>query len=727
MHAATMIEKIDAAAQRLVNALGGRKDTGLAVKLLILGLLLLQIEFVILGPFSFYLEQDAGNLDVPALMAMAHHFPNDGHFYDYGNAGVDKLSNGYFGWFNQVLFYLLPGWIALTLLVVSLAAIAGWFTLLLCRDLIGAPPIFSAVCGLIAAFSFGDGHLYFASMALMPSMLWCLDRIDNGSTWRHWILLFLVTILHSGTGHMAFLLLVPGPVLLGWLVIVRRSTRLESWLAFAIIFFLPICIRIESLLAGFANAPMSHRHDQIRDLMTPGEAIASLLQVLLQPLALLSVLGFFVLLLARFRHRETGLSLAWRLLLLAFLLVIGPIVLGLLKPFVITVFPELAGVKLDRAFAGYQLLLIFCVAAVVVVIGQSKFETGFLANSILVIPLALLVVAAADRKLVHAERYIKRGSFVHAFHSEVLSGLSARIASEGLWRAEPIRVHPNRLQSYKIETLGGYFTMYPKRYQQFWLLLSRPMKDASPVEFESFRSWGNDLSLSPNVHKSKFSVNEYVNENLLSFANVRYLVSKNIIDNDNYKLISGPDKPWDSFGNIEKAKRNLEANFTSFERYYVYENKNAFPRFFIPRRIRVFDNTQQLLTELGTTNARSLRHSLIAMSGQVSQTITDSLNAGEREELIGSVIGAVSGEDQYDLQVKLNSAAVVASSVGYSPFWTAELVAPNGKRIAVRTLPVYHAFLGVEVPVSWTGRIELRYNPPYSWQNLKNRIFGTDS
>ena len=77
--------------------------------LLVLGPLWISLDFVVLGKFSYLPTGDNAEITLPALMAYFNTGVEPGNWHIFSTSGTDKLSIGFFGIIQELMFRLLPG------------------------------------------------------------------------------------------------------------------------------------------------------------------------------------------------------------------------------------------------------------------------------------------------------------------------------------------------------------------------------------------------------------------------------------------------------------------------------------------------------------------------------------------------------------------------------------------------------------------------------------------
>jgi hypothetical protein len=663
---------------------------------LAIGIGLIVADLVVLGPFSYYKMHDNGEFLVAILRAVARNFPDLGLLYPNGMAGVDRVAQGAFGGLDALLFWLLPDWLALQLMTVAMIAACGLFTYRLGIDHFDGTPLMAALAGIVAGWAVGTAELHQYSMALTPGLVWGVESIRrDGKDRRAYIVLGALILWYATTAHIQFLLLVHGPVLFLWLTVVFPTARPRAWIAALAVLAVPVLLRLQDLVAAALFSPQSHR------LNWTAEPAPSWLEMATYPWYLPEIVVAAVLVSgALATPGRRGLVL--RLLALAGFLQISLILAPWLKSQIVDWLPVLNGVNVGRAAAAAGVMWAVALAATPLPsIAQPRRRAALLAGAA-----ATLVFLIGQEKLSRAEEYVRLGNFVANFHSNQLERLADRIAGDMSFpRVEPIKVTPMLLQGYGLETLGGYFTLFTERYQRYWNVMNAPLARTDPDAFAKMEGWGNRLLLHARRPDPQSALADYADHDLISLAGVRYIVSKNPLSDPQLTLLEGPSSPWDGLSNADKLVVNLKANFTGFERFYIYENPRALPRFFVPGRLDLMPDVDSVLRALAERGLDDLTAAAPALA-------TDWRSPPPAQDIRGRVLAVRRSVDAYRLNVDFPSAGVLAASLGYSPWWHANLVADDGSRVPLTVAPLYHAFVGIAVPRG-TGTVEILYMPPH--------------
>jgi len=285
--------------------------------------------------------------------------------------------------------------------------------------------------------------------------------------------------------------------------------------------------------------------------------------------------------------------------------------------------------------------------------------------------------------------------------------------------------------AYGLESTNGYLTIYPERYKKFWLALTSPLKEIDSPRYKQMRLQGNALQLVPyGLTNGPVRLRDYCLTNLLSLANTRYIISKDQILDDEYRLVSHlssnqrrggriydahkievkPAGPWNLLKNKIVEKLEIEQRWLktksafSFEEQiddlYLYENTDYIPRFFVASTARYFESSTDLLEHLGNATISELKKTAFLELENLSEKIQFSVQ-DRSIELVRYT------PDSIELSVDLDGTGLLIVSNSYSPFWQVHIDDHLGEII-----PVNHAFWGV-VLNNGSHQVTFTYNPPY--------------
>ena len=174
------------------------------------------------------------------------------------------------------------------------------------------------------------------------------------------------------------------------------------------------------------------------------------------------------------------------------------------------------------------------------------------------------------------------------------------------------------------------------------------------------------------------------NQDLLSLANVRYVISPVRLSGSGLSLVSADVRggPWP---------------------LYIYENMHVLPRYFVVGSIRAYPSEPDVLTAMDDASLEEL--------GSIAFVRTQD-SAGLPTVESGSFVGRVALEsyaaDRVALSVTATDRGLLVCTMNYSPYWHAYV---DGRK--TNAILVDSTFIGVPLP-SGSHQVELRYEPPYA-------------
>ena len=163
--------------------------------------------------------------------------------------------------------------------------------------------------------------------------------------------------------------------------------------------------------------------------------------------------------------------------------------------------------------------------------------------------------------------------------------------------------HPLYLLVNGLETADGYAVIYPDRYRRYWAQVLLPLLRSEPESANYFTSWGSRAYLFHSMRPAAEALPalpfaQWYDLDLLSLANVRFLVSRKPLDDPRLQLMP---PAWDEAARAAWADRPLVDRLRDYAagrnpgpRQYVYENPAALPRFFLAEGTRIIDGYDPL-------------------------------------------------------------------------------------------------------------------------------------
>jgi len=270
-------------------------------------------------------------------------------------------------------------------------------------------------------------------------------------------------------------------------------------------------------------------------------------------------------------------------------------------------------------------------------------------------------------------------------------------------------LHPAYASAYGLEAVDGYVVLYPKTYQDFWGKIIEPLTLQNKEKYHYFHDWGNRVYLFADDNFSELKevvFSDYYNLDLLSLANTKYIISAIPLVNENLTLSeynTTQDRVlFNELSTIEKGIRLVKENFKGRE-LYIYENKNCLPRFFLLNKIKVFENSNQLLNALSEADVKYLKNNLL-----IEKEYSQNLINYNLENNFGEITIKYYSPDKIVLSVDLDGPMILVVSNNYSPCWKCKV---DGRETDI--FLAYHTFWGILLGGNGTKEVIFEYSPPY--------------
>jgi hypothetical protein len=660
---------------------------------------------VILGKYSALPIGDNAEIILAGLISLAEQ-GGPGWFVNSA-AGFPTDALGYASWLNVTLFRLMPAWLAvLSLIVVQLsAACLGSYGLARRAFAVDkVPALFAAaVYGLLAT-----GRIIDITQAGLPLVLLAVGWLAaKPQQILRWPVVLTAVAAYAQAGYFSFVVPWPAVALTAWFLMVERVRGWKSWAAIVASAVAVVAVRFPEALAIRTAAAASQIHllrglPDLATLPRTPDFFATPISVVCLALLLIGVAGSW----------RTNRAILGALVLVA-LVEIGIQAALAVQALLGDMIPMLRGYNVTRVgMAGEPALFLGATTGVQTLwaVVRNGDRGGWGAGRRLAaFGLAGIVLvwsaAVAQRYVFLGKEWLTQGSFTANFESALFRDLGRRAAHDP-WpsRAEAVGFYPGFLQAHGLETAGGYHALYGLGYYQLWSTIVEPwMLSAadeserwwlkSPALMAQTDNWpmyrGERLMLTPHDHVAERRLTDYYRLNLLSLANVRYLVTKDrLTDAGLIELQAPQDGPWNALGSASKAWRNVKANFLGRSAFYIYENPAAFPRFFSPVGIRVFADHRQLLAGMAAADTGTLRRVLHTAQTDLPQGL------GAETPLAPVTIHPEAyGPEEIRLSVEAAAPGLLVGVNGLSDRWRCDI---DG--VPAPIFPAYRAFWGVLVP-----------------------------
>jgi hypothetical protein len=674
--------------------------------ILLAGIAWLALEYCALGPFSGFMILDTGDSNLPALSAYAPYFWQNQHWFPFALAGTDRHATGMFGGLDAFLFWLLPDWIASAILSAAPILFGGVFAYLLVRRSLDLRHETATIAGLTFAIFCSTGQIYMTSLQLLPFLIWSIERglaADQGRI-RRWLWLILGPALFAKVTHIQILVPFPLIVAAAWFLCLGPRRSLRDWAKIALALALIIALRAQDIIALVGLADWGHRTAWTGLDQDPFHARlqATILRSLGdgEPTTVLLLLGAVAWALLRPRPRQLKAITALLLLVLGLIALIDlaremlrdvwPVFrlyrfrLHVMFPFVAVMFGAFGIEALIRLAARHARSLCYVVIAF----------------------LAALFLLSVPRKMYNVRSWVEHGSYFQVLHNPIIRDFArTHPLGNNPYRIEGFQLFQVQFQAYGLETLGGYFPFYGRRFYDYGERLSAGLDNGDAgarAVMAKFRRRGSRATMHANARRPQHRLGEFYSLDLLSLANTRYIFSRDPLTDERLVELRRAARPWNSMSMREKAIASFNANFTGLRDIYIYENPRALPRFFVVNAVRPFRDAPTLLSALTDASIEQLAAAAWVVEKDLPQPPQGMQSGPSRVEILDYK------PDQVRLRIEASHAGILVGTNSFSPWWHC---VSNGANC--RIFPAYHAFWGVVIDKG-TSEIEFRYRPPYA-------------
>ena len=697
---------------------------------------------------------DTGDSALPYRVALANAVVKGawGYWDPQKVSGIDTLSMLVSPFQPDILLLaLLPTWLAYGLITWVQRFMAGYFTFRLLRDSIklDSGPAFYAglayslyvqasINGHWAGFTLDNGFLCEAGL---PFISWGLSGLDPGKKLSYLYAVLLGLFFSSAAWFVNAVFLLP--MIFFWQFIILRTYDRRSILP-PIIFTLSWAVSsLPFIFALAVNVPFSHRADWSPLALWGDIANRDLDRYVYEKILFVWGLisdnavpfGLLLIGLIYSRCRDRLLMAVFALLILC--LAFQP-AYGLLKSLAMQYLGFLRAVSFDRIYLFVPFLVATGAAIGVNYIPRNaSLPYLFVRSPVRHLPIRPLLLTLAVAIILFQSCFVNAKilylavqgfNFRDLYQNPALNSLSDRTRNSTPFRVATVAQglqHPSLAWSYSLNTADGYINVYSKQYQQYWEQVIAPLAASNKWIHDYFHYWGSRVYLFSPFYTSSIRqlremgdkllvFREHWNLNLLSLANVRFVVSPLPLQDENLMELPREDdavsQQWEKLPLISKVISYLRSAKPA-SRLFIYENKLVFPRFYMVNKTQTFNDTGELLIALQRADHNELRSTAYVFREKISLP-------GERSAPMSGEINLISySSDRMTLKTRQDSDGILIISNNYSPFWNANV---NGQH--ARIFPVHHTFQGIYLKAG-ENRISLEYRPPYVfnfWRRLLN-------
>jgi hypothetical protein len=707
------------------------RRSGMIALLFFLWAAWLSAEYGVLGPNSYVRLHNTGDIDLPRLIALPMNASGGqlGYWAPQGACGNDRgAQQGGTNDIRAIPFLLLPGWLAYALFTLMQRFVAGYFMFRLVRDELVVsfwPAIYAALGYALfaqewwnhawAGFTVYDGLI----VPGFPFSLWALSRIRSGR-WRSsafWAVGAGAFMASTGSLVLSMFLF---PLVLFWFAVLAPRRSLGFW-AFVALFaavwgVLAIPVILPSILAAQYSNRMTLSSEIIWgfavNLLTVFQAIHDNWLALLfaaagllvsrsrKSIALFAAMGFCY----TVQVFYSSVAKALRHYL--------PLLSGFSGDRIMLVVPFLAfaagALGIEQLGRGWELTLE----------RSSSQRFQFRAATVLALLAVALTVWDSGRvKLRTIHDLADRENYGALYRNPDLEQLARLNSGAPPFRVATIAVGdvlplypPGAAWAYGMESADGFLNIQFQRYQRFWEQVIAPLLDVEASRYAYVHFWGAQLYLfaptNPPSPGTELDFDKYYRLNLLSLANVRYIISPIPISEARLSLLPSSHREaqlsWTRQGGFRRMAAILRGHNLGIP-LYIYENRDALPRFFLAGGVRVSDDSTQLLELMSAADLHELLSTVFVERRDAGQLSLQRLRSGT-----GTVSVRRYEADRIDLETEATSPTILVATNSFSPFWKAWV---DGH--PVRLMPVDNTFQGVFIEEGGHS-VTLRYDPPYA-------------
>jgi len=687
---------------------------------LLLGMVWIALEYVALGPYSYFKIRDNGDSIVPALLSQTNWLLDQQFWFPYAGAGADRLALGFYAGLDTLLFGLVPGWLAYQIFVLSQLACATIFTYALARRVLGLGEVFAAIAGFAYALSTLSGQLPFSAMSFLPLVIWSLARaMDAADALRRWSTVLAIGAFYGLTAHAQLLLPFPFVVILLWFWVLEGRRGLGE--TFLIVAFYTVCLslRAQDVLAMAANGELSHRPEWSAEF-DPRSALRRALAHFDWSYwnnhgggeGMLIAKATLVIFLIGGAFRTVRTSTYARLLAIGILLLLAPAATELVAYLLLDWLPFLT--KYSYLRFHFYLYFITALGAAYVLATLPDYFVGSKRRAersrrqvsdksiTLATVLGILLTQSLIVKVGHAIQWFEKGNYVSAFESPLIHEIASRNSpDQAPFRVTSFRSPPNFMHRYGLETVDGYLTIYPQRYFEFWEKVIKKYADNHEIVKMQLEQSGRRFYLFNLEAQSPVTFRDHYDLNLLSLANMRYIFSKDALLDDDLTVLARPRHSWSDLSPARRRAVRKAANFEGWTEWFLYENRKVFPRYFLVSRIEERATAKEVLDAFARAPLGRLRDTAFVERGRLA--LPDEATLGFSDASIRILDRT---PDRIGLSVSSDGWSILIVTNAYTPYWRCTI---DGRPQPI--FPADHAFWGVVVGPG-DHEVVFSYQPP---------------
>lgn len=678
--------------------------------------LILILPFIVFGPFSYNPLWDSADSFFSRYVTMANQFWTHGvmYWFPYSSSGVDLSANvvRYFD-IHFLLMLVLPDWLVLPLQRFLGQFIAGFFTYKLCRDYLKLDHAPSLLAGLLFLSNQTLAYYHSFSYGFIPLIIWVMERILSEEKYLKGLLyVLLLGVFYALCGSFILDLAYCLPAIFAWFVFARGNFSFKFFSYFLVLCTVIVAIHIPSIWGTFANAGDSHRYGEAAVESSP-----TFLQ-LIQNYRVWLLISYLCLIPFSLSgcKKPTGFFNKKIIILLCVCVFIAEFMI-LFEGNLRSIFPFIPSIIESISLGKFVRSLFFIHGVLLGILVHFALRTDrfhvFWHKAYLTIIACGLIYMPSLYKVYEASIYgwITQGSYVTFFQSARLNDLADKIQSDesGPYRAVLASrvLEPALLNTYGIETAGGYMNIYPKAYLDFWDGLAHPYLKSKQVDSIGVLNRNEHYfyfdPLDEDQESGEVNIDKYYSLSHLSLLNVKYVVSELKLKTQNFKAWSEtlPEKAWSRLSTKEKLISNLKDIYKGRD-YIIYENSHALPRWYMVYDVNSYQESDDLNQMISDMSPETLGRTVLIHEDDYNKKDYKDFEEGsfqvKKKEYSPETIKLV-------VETTRDGMLIVANS--YNKYWKAFI---NGEEQTI--VPAYGTFWAINI-LEGQNDVEFIYDPPY--------------
>ncbi len=638
--------------------------------------------------------------------------------------GLDTLSTALDPGLEGIFYSILPGWLAHGFYQWFILLVGSYFTYRLLKDIFCIASPLSILGGMI--FSVIHFNIPEAQMqACLPLVLWLLLSINAKNISAYFVTILLAVLFSINSIYPYSIFIVP---FICTFYVFMSKENIGLRLLISSVFFLSfLLIEYRGLYAGISLATMGNRSSELKEY----GSFLLLDYPRAQIVLILALLGIVA---QRFKSKALNLIVA-----LYILASLGPnLFLFVLET--TSIFPASFNSINIRTNLAKDFLIIpggmIGLSALCKVLTKYGFKPlshksvrknylrAFFLGSFLII-----LISISDQKNRIVSILLGENFGAMYLHPD-LQDLAQETKKDDPFRIANFVAQrygeshkPAHTWPHGFETIGGFFDIFPKSTQDYFeLIIDKLIKKEGVKKKQEYL--GSRLQLTGPANSSiwkmcgqktikncSLELSNYYNFDLLSLANVKYIVSPIPLSDYGLKLLPSAYRnsllSWEHKKPSEKLIAAVNGAPSFNTPIYIYQNLNYVPRFFIVNKIEGFETTKKLLAEIKSMDIQKLTSKALFINEDIPGLNASNFGGEGRVELKSYQ------SDKIILSTQTNGKTVLVISNSYSKYW---LACVNGKLKSV--FPFYRAFQGIILEAGHNN-VVLEYVPPYKIGNLE--------